>query len=872
MTEAVPDDASRKPPEAGRSAEAPHNERLGSSLFPGGGLEITWSQDVRLEDVLAAAARRARYLAGEDLPGRGDGGQGKRKRRRRRSSTDSTPAGGTPADGNRADGSDTAPGDSAPSDPLGEAGDPLGEEALEAAMSGAGSTVSLAELAGYAILEPGPGLAGWLSSGAAASMDDAALVNSIVSWRKLTSWAQSGELQAVAELAARRGAAGKEAPEDPVKKLEASFAPSEVALALTLTPTSADFWMDLAVSLTGRLPDTLRALGSGRIDMAKARLIYIFTADLDEELARAVERCVLEKAEEQTTGQLRAALQAAAISVDPAAAERRCKEAEKNARVELFGDQDGTASLAGRNLPAAHAAAAWARIGALARALQSSGAGGGLDLLRAQVFVGLLLGTLPIIPLPPDGPADAEPEDPYGGPEGPGSSGPEGPGSSGSGGSGDGGGPSVPASADPDDPGYADSEDPGCPDLDRLGRPDPEDPEDPGCADLDRLRDPDPEDPEEAGCADPGGRGCADPAEPDGLDANSASEAGDSRRAGAAQPADTDFPPGRDDRASPAAPPWPGIPPPGVVSGPGCAPYWPAGTPPPGPSGSSGAGPPSVIRPSSAEQGTGWPGGPSIDLLKKAAMAAKVRLTVPLRTLAGFSSGSGQLNRIGSVTGNVARGLAEAAATNPFCEWRVIITDAKGRAIGVTRPSLRRAGAGAFDKPAPGWVTRIVLTVPVWALADRALRDYCQPATSGRLGVILAAALAAADREASRIGANSQEHADSHAGTAIRDCRHEGAVSGYRVPGRMRLFIEARDQTCGFPPCRQPAWRTDMDHTIPYHLGGPTCPCNLHGQCRRHHRLKQLSGWDLSQPAPGVLVWRTPARLTYTVIPDTYQI
>ena len=279
-----------------------------------------------------------------------------------------------------------------------------------------------------------------------------------------------------------------------------------------------------------------------------------------------------------------------------------------------------------------------------------------------------------------------------------------------------------------------------------------------------------------------------------------------------------------------------------------------------------------MIRPFSAEQGTAWPGGPSIDLLKKAALAANVRLTIPLRALAGFSAGSGQLNRIGSVPGNVSRGLAEAAATNPHCEWRVIVTDAEGHAIGVTRPSLRGAGAGAFDEPAPGWVTRIVLTVPVWALADRALRDYCQSATSGRLGGILAAALAAADREAGRIGANLQRDADVHAGAAIRDCGHEGAVSGYRVPGRMRLFIEARDQTCGFPPCRQPAWRTDMDHTIPYHLGGPTCPCNLHGQCRRHHRLKQLSGWDLSQPTPGVLVWRSPARLTYTVIPDTHQI
>jgi len=61
-----------------------------------------------------------------------------------------------------------------------------------------------------------------------------------------------------------------------------------------------------------------------------------------------------------------------------------------------------------------------------------------------------------------------------------------------------------------------------------------------------------------------------------------------------------------------------------------------------------------------------------------------------------------------------------------------------------------------------------------------------------------------------------------------------------------------------------------MDHTIPYDLGGPTCRCNISAECRHHHRLKQLKGWQLRQPQPGVLVWVTPARLTYTVEPDPY--
>ena len=33
---------------------------------------------------------------------------------------------------------------------------------------------------------------------------------------------------------------------------------------------------------------------------------------------------------------------------------------------------------------------------------------------------------------------------------------------------------------------------------------------------------------------------------------------------------------------------------------------------------------------------------------------------------------------------------------------------------------------------------------------------------------------------------------------------------------------------------------------------GDTDECNLGPTCRHHHRLKQASGWDLTQPEPGV--------------------
>ena len=158
------------------------------------------------------------------------------------------------------------------------------------------------------------------------------------------------------------------------------------------------------------------------------------------------------------------------------------------------------------------------------------------------------------------------------------------------------------------------------------------------------------------------------------------------------------------------------------------------------------------------------------------------------------------------------RGLAEAAATNPHCEWRVIVTDAEGHAIGVTRPSLRGAGAGVFDEPAPGWVTRIVLTVPVWALADRALRDHCQSATSGRLGGILAAALAAADREAaasartcSGMPTSMPVPPSETAGT-----RGRSAVTGFRngCGSSLKRATRHADSRLAVSPLGAPIWTT----------------------------------------------------------------
>jgi hypothetical protein len=85
----------------------------------------------------------------------------------------------------------------------------------------------------------------------------------------------------------------------------------------------------------------------------------------------------------------------------------------------------------------------------------------------------------------------------------------------------------------------------------------------------------------------------------------------------------------------------------------------------------------------------------------------------------------------------------------------------------------------------------------------------------------------------------------------------------YRPRQLLDLAVRARDRTCCFPDCRQPAHRCDLDHTIPHEHGGPTAPGNLGPLCRHHHRAKTRSSWSLSQPEPGLFIWTSPTGRIY---------
>ena len=87
----------------------------------------------------------------------------------------------------------------------------------------------------------------------------------------------------------------------------------------------------------------------------------------------------------------------------------------------------------------------------------------------------------------------------------------------------------------------------------------------------------------------------------------------------------------------------------------------------------------------------------------------------------------------------------------------------------------------------------------------------------------------------------------------------------YEPPQALVDFLLARDRTCRFPGCRQPATRSDIDHAHSWETGGETKPENLGLLCRRHHRLKTHGHWALVSNADGSCNWTSPSGKNYFV-------
>ncbi len=170
------------------------------------------------------------------------------------------------------------------------------------------------------------------------------------------------------------------------------FAAFEVAAAAALSRFSAENEVRLAAELCVRLPEVLAAVCSGDLGLRHAHVVADVLSSLDLATARRVAAEVLPRAGGKTCGQLRDMLRRKALAADPGFTTARRKQAEAARCVQLHAADDGTAMLSAFGLDATRAAAAFSRVGAIARARRVPGDTTSLQQVRADVFLELLEG------------------------------------------------------------------------------------------------------------------------------------------------------------------------------------------------------------------------------------------------------------------------------------------------------------------------------------------------------------------------------------------------------------------------------------------------------------------------------------------------
>ncbi|MGH3167491.1 MAG: hypothetical protein ACRDN0_16580 [Trebonia sp.] len=275
-------------------------------------------------------------------------------------------------------------------------------------------------------------------------LDDAGVIGIAVRCKEIAARAQGRLYRALQELERRRPPSKRYRRGEDVRErrdaaegitenvtvqrmpvMASAEAASEIALAFTSTEYAAQKLGEISADLWARMPRLHLELEAGRTTDDRVKVIWEGTRDLSNEDAGKVDTLLSAGSGAMTTGELRDAVRRAVIQIDPDAADKRRQRAEKKARTSLYANANGTATYALEDIPPALGAAAKARVNAIARAAKSAGAREDLPMLEAKSALGLILGTLSLIP--PQVPPDDAPEDP-GGPGGsPGPSGPSGP-------------------------------------------------------------------------------------------------------------------------------------------------------------------------------------------------------------------------------------------------------------------------------------------------------------------------------------------------------------------------------------------------------------------------------------------------------------
>ena len=239
----------------------------------------------------------------------------------------------------------------------------------------------------------------------------------------------------------------------------------------------------------------------------------------------------------------------------------------------------------------------------------------------------------------------------------------------------------------------------------------------------------------------------------------------------------------------------------------------------------------------------GSPGGPAVAPALPA-LAARANLTLPLATLLGLAERPGAAHGLGPLDPALVRDLAAAAAGSPHSQWCTTITDSQGVAVahGCAKPArTKKTRPASRDGPIPWAFTPTDDPGPpggygTWTLTLPGGRDF-----TVKLEPI-----------------------------PVTSCDHRHESRGYQPSDTLRHLVQVRDGECTFPPCSRHARESDFEHAVPYHQGGRTCACNGGARSRRCHRVKQSTGWTVTQPRLGWHQWTTPSGRTYIQGPMQY--
>jgi hypothetical protein len=275
--------------------------------------------------------------------------------------------------------------------------------------------------------------------------------------------------------------------------------------------------------------------------------------------------------------------------------------------------------------------------------------------------------------------------------------------------------------------------------------------------------------------------------------------------------------------------------------------------------------------------GGGGPGGgdPGDGSPEEPARPVRPEIAVPLATLTGQAERPGDNRLLGALDPALARDLAAAAARSPASRWEVTITDDRGYAIGHGTASdrrRRRQGAQPTGPPGSALPAQVNITLTdaqLHLLAAEQPRPGAPPA-----GWQLTTRTPSDDGYGTWTltlpgGRDLTVRFDT---VPTHACDHRYQTSAYQPTGRLRRLVQVRDHECTFPTCSRPARESDFEHAVPYDQGGPTDACNAGARSRRCHQVKQLPGWNVTQPTPGWHSWATPTGRVYTQGPWRYPV